>query len=489
MTGLAFVILIPALAGLSAQENAQPVDPAARYRLGFALGKAGDFAGAEKEFRAVLKLRPEDAEAHFNLGLTLIGNPLEKLDWSGAMVEFRAALKYKPGYIEARRMLAECMLNTGDPSAAVSELESMLKTNPDYVQGRFSLACALDAASRTDEAIGELRRVVQKMPDSAEPHAVLGKLLGRVSQNQQALSELEKSLRINPDLADAHLALASILRKEGLPGAGVELAQSRRLARRQSDAIRALRLSNRGLDAAASGDISGALALLRQSVEIRPDYAPAHYNLGLLLADSSDLPGAATELRASASLGPTFAKPWYSLGRVLEKSDDPDSALGALERAVQLDPEDGRAESLAQELRAKGAKPRRPQVKPDTALGHNAAGVERGVAGDWLGATGEFLRALEIQPDFVDARFNLAKSMYQRNQRDDAELELRKVLLLRSDAAAHYALGVVLKDKGDAGAQSEFETALKLDPSGSVAFHETDLMRQLKSAENTGAPR
>jgi tetratricopeptide (TPR) repeat protein len=441
------------------------------------VGKAGEFAGAEKEFRAVLKHRPQDAGAHFNLGLALIGNPAEKLDWSGAMAEFRAALAAKPGYHEARRMLSECLLNTGDPAAAVGELEALLKTRPSYVQARFSLACALEAASDTDGAIGELRRVVQEKPDFAEAHATLGKLLGRIGQKQAAVAELEKALRLNPDLAASHLTLAAILRQDGDGRAGIELAQGQRLARRNSDAIQAVRLSNKGLDAAASGNLASAIALLRQSVGTRPDYALAHYNLGLLLAASGDFRGAASELRTSASLGPTLAKPWYSLGRVLEKSGDPDSALGSLERAAQLEPEDGRADSLARELRTKGAKSKPPQLTPDTAQGHNEAGAERSRAGDWLGAIGEFLRALEMQRGFADARYNLAIAMYQGNQRDGAELELRKVLLLRSDAATHYALGVILKDKGDPGARFEFEMALKLDPASGVARHELELMQ------------
>ena len=399
------------------------------------------------------------------------------------MVEFRAALKEKPQYGEARRMLAECLLNTGDPAAAVRELEFVLKAHPAYVQARFSLASALEGASRTDDATRELRRVVQEKPDLAEPHAMLGKLLGRTGQKQAAVAELEKSLRINPDLADAHLALARILREDGDARATIEFAQGQRLARRNSDAIQAVRLSNRGLDAAASGNLASALALLRQSVEAKPDYALAHYNLGLLLADSGDLRGASDELRTAASLGPTLAKPWYGLGRVLEKAGDPNSALGAVERAAQLGSEDSKVESLARDLRAKGVKSKAPNVIVDTAHGHNAMGAELSSAGNWLCAIGEFLKALRIQPNFVDARYNLAIALYRSKHLDGAELELRKVILLRSDAPAHYALGIILKEKGDPGAPSEFEVALKLDPASALARHE------LETSARPGAPR
>jgi Flp pilus assembly protein TadD len=89
---------------------------------------------------------------------------------------------------------------------------------------------------------------------------------------------------------------------------------------------------------------------------------------------------------------------------------------------------------------------------------------------------GEFRRALEIRPDFADARYHLALALYQSKHRDEAELELRKVLLLRSDAAGHYALGVILKEKGETAARSEFEMALQLDPGSQEARHELDLL-------------
>ncbi len=498
----ASAFLIPALAFFLAQDSstfdagvedavrlraaihANPGDVDAHYQLGLVLGRAGDSAAAGKEFRTVLKLRPQDAGAHFNLGLALIGNSSEQLDWSGAKVEFLAALQNKPNYKEARRMLAECLLNNGDPDAAAVELRALLKEHPAYVQARFSLACALEAASQPASAVDELRRVVEEKPGFAEARARLGKLLGQTGQKQAALRELEQSLRINPDLAAAHLALARILREDGDGRAAIELAQGQRLARRSSDQIQAARLSNQGLDAAAAGEMTRALALLRESIQTKPEAALAHYNLGLVLADSGDLRGSADELRTAASLSPALGKPWYSLGRVLAASGDPSSALGALERAARLDPEDSRAESLAHELRAKGVKSKPPEVKPDTAKGHNEAGLERSRAGDFPGATGEFLRALEMQRDFAEARYNLAIAMYQANQRDGAELELRKVLLLRSDAAAHYALGVILKEKGDPAARSEFETALRLDPSSAVARYELERMRQGNSARH-----
>ena len=45
---------------------------------------------------------------------------------------------------------------------------------------------------------------------------------------------------------------------------------------------------------------------------------------------------------------------------------------------------------------------------------------------------------MQLQPDSADTRYNLAIAMYRGKYLDGAELELRKALFLRSDAAYHF---------------------------------------------------
>jgi Flp pilus assembly protein TadD len=73
----------------------------AHYNLGNALASGGDFAGALEEFRAAVKLRPQDADAEANLGSALAetGNVAE------ARRHFERALQLNPEHQLARENL------------------------------------------------------------------------------------------------------------------------------------------------------------------------------------------------------------------------------------------------------------------------------------------------------------------------------------------------------------------------------------------------
>jgi len=82
-----------------------------------------------------------------------------------------------------------------------------------------------------------------------------------------------------------------------------------------------------------------------------------------------------------------------------------------------------------------------------------------------------------MQPDFADARYNLAIAMYQANQRESAELELRKSFAAPFRCGHSLCTGTDPQGQGDPGARLEFETALKLDPASGVARHELERLR------------
>jgi Flp pilus assembly protein TadD len=97
--------------------------------------------------------------------------------------------------------------------------------------------------------------------------------------------------------------------------------------------------------------------------------------------------------------------------------------------------------------------------------------LQLGKGRDIPGAIGEMLRALSMQPDRSDIRYNLAIAYIENGEYDRAELELRKVLLQSPDTVAtHIALGsLLLQSKNDADAAVEFRKALALQPDNQEA--------------------
>lgn len=82
-----------------------PNEADAHYNLGIALKSAGQFAGAVTSYRRALQLNPNYAEAHYNLGNALkqLGQIAEATD------SFRNAIKLKPSLIDAQGNLLFCL--------------------------------------------------------------------------------------------------------------------------------------------------------------------------------------------------------------------------------------------------------------------------------------------------------------------------------------------------------------------------------------------
>src|SRR5258708_38214695 len=80
---------------------------------------------------------------------------------------------------------------------------------------------------------------------------------------------------------------------------------------------------------------------------------------------------------------------WLRLGVVYFDQEKLDYALAALAQAVVLEPKDARA--------------------------HHYLGVTLGKKGWYLGAEDEMRKAIELQPDYPEAHFNLAVFYLQRN--------------------------------------------------------------------------
>jgi tetratricopeptide (TPR) repeat protein len=76
-----------------------PDDAVAHYDLGNALGDKGDWDGAIKEYGEAIRLKPEFAIAHFNLGLALE----HKWDRQSAVAEYCRTLELQPGNGKIRR--------------------------------------------------------------------------------------------------------------------------------------------------------------------------------------------------------------------------------------------------------------------------------------------------------------------------------------------------------------------------------------------------
>jgi len=93
-----------------------------------------------------------------------------------------------------------------------------------------------------------------------------------------------------------------------------------------------------GLAKRSIGDIDGATEALLQSIEKKPDFAPAYDNLGNVLKDKGKHEDALKAFKIALSLAPRDAKTFNNLATLLDDLARYDEAEEALKNALALEP-------------------------------------------------------------------------------------------------------------------------------------------------------
>ena len=130
----------------------------------------GKLEEAIAEFRTAIRLKPDFAEAHYNLGIALAGQgKLEE-----AIAEYRAAIRLKPDDAEAHNNLGVALDGQGKLEEAIAEYREAIRLKPDFAEAHSNLGDALADQGKLEEAIAEYRTAIRLKPDDAEAHYNLG---------------------------------------------------------------------------------------------------------------------------------------------------------------------------------------------------------------------------------------------------------------------------------------------------------------------------
>ena len=192
---LASVLLAPAQAQMTPQQLVQDA---------MQKQQAGDLEGAVVEYRQFLKLHPDAAAIHSNLGAALVG--LGRFE--EALPEYKTALKQSPKLASARLNLALAYYKMGRIDDAVTELEKVYVEEPANHQAVLLLADCYLRMAREDDVIRILEPEEQKYPDDMAVAYMLGTALIRQKRVEEGEVLVDQILR-NGDSAEAHLMMGS----------------------------------------------------------------------------------------------------------------------------------------------------------------------------------------------------------------------------------------------------------------------------------------
>ena len=281
------------------------------------------------------------------------------------------------------------------------------------------LGMVLQTYGLLQEATLCYRRAAQLEPNTFPWTYYLGAVEGEQGRCDTAISTLGLALQIRPDYVPAKLRLANCL--------------------------------------LASADWDASAKLYTEIVEQHPDNAEAYYGWGRALAVRRDLAGAAEAYRKATSLFPNFGGAHYGLAltyRALGKSDQAEEELRVYEKSKTDMPPAG--DPLMAEVRA---------------LNHSATyqvqyGAELEKQGKLEESVAAHEKALEIDPQLVQAHTNLIELYGRLGQFDKAERHYRAAIRIDPGSAeSYYNYGVLLLSREEfPSAEDAFRKTIEINP-------------------------
>jgi len=300
---------------------------------------------------------------------------------------------YAPGYD---------LIARGQYSDAIRAFRKAAETDPLLTDPALrSPAVMQSIAAARQGRLADARSQLEAaaaLQDSGEAHRLLGLIYWANAQDGKGVEQLRIAIRLNPRDERARLALASVLTSSG----------------RDADAERTL----------------------QETIQVWPDSPLAHWWLGSIYDRTNRLADAHREYalaapRAIAGRAQFFTK----IGQLATTAADIRGAVDAFERAVSENLNDPEAHKrLAGALMLQDLTDEvfvelvaALLIDPRDAGAYTGIGQIHVNAGRYDEAVPPLRRALELSPDYPEARYALATALMRLGKTDEATRELERV--------------------------------------------------------------
>jgi tetratricopeptide (TPR) repeat protein len=169
---------------------------------------------AIRQYRIVLKMRPEFPSAHCNLGGALMS--LGRND--EAALYFRQALQVDPAFVPAHINWGNMLFADGYFAEAIGHYLEALKSDEKSIAAQHpfthkNVATAYARLGQLDQAAAHYRAALRLSPNFAAAHFSLANALSALGRYSEAIPHYETALRIDPNIVGAPSLLAKALRE------------------------------------------------------------------------------------------------------------------------------------------------------------------------------------------------------------------------------------------------------------------------------------
>ena len=205
--------------------------------LGVCYETLGELDAAAKMFKTAVTIKPDYAEAHFNLGVVQKGIEQPEL----SIESYRKAIAIKPNYPDAHNNLGNIFLDLNQHDNAVEHFEWAVAYKPEFAEAFNNLGVANREIDQFDNAVKNFKKAIELNPQYTQAHLNLGNIFKDLGQRELAAKCFEQAIANEPDNAQAHVNLGTAFKEEG--------------------------------------QIKDAIKSFKKAIKINPNYGVAYFNL------------------------------------------------------------------------------------------------------------------------------------------------------------------------------------------------------------------
>ena len=437
----------------------------ARRRAGLVKGalysQRGDYAAAAAEYEALARLYPRNGRL-----LGLLGWAYVKAgEGRRADQVFERLLSLSPKDVDVHLRMAEVYARRGQAQRYVRQLAEAARLDPLGPKGRQALdllgygqGLKLIKQGKLDQARDVLRRTLSIVPDDPRTAFQLASIDIQQGNLKEAQERLEKVLAAQPGYVEARLALGRLHAAMGRENAAItELEHVVATAKGSKHGKEALALLNRLYTQRAerlrkAKEAGFAIQEYQALLQHDPENVAAHFNLGVLLLSERRYEDALDEFQAVVRLAPDNSAAYLNMGRIHDRLEQYQQAVDAYAHAISQQEDEKAAQATARRLGVSLAKALLKENRPGAALVALEGFREQGIGdaqiyyylgviyrrqGDMQSAAAAFRDAVQLAPDNIVLRYNLA-IIYEQLSEDQLALNQYREILKRGKAGNTY---------------------------------------------------
>ena len=332
--------------------------------LGACYKAIGEIDGALQMFEKAVEIKPDYAEVHNNIGLTLLEKKNTKLaiksfnsaidsmpkfygayfnrgvalkqngQLDEAIRSYKKAIDLKPDYAQAHNNLGTILKDLGQINAAIKHFRAALVLKPSYAEAYNNLGIALKELGDLNEAKQNFKKAIKSKSNFAVAHYNLGTTLLDLNFHLEAAESFEKAILIQPNYAEAHNNLGILLKEVNKHKSALQsFEKAISINENYFEAY-----NNKGLTLMNLGNLNEAQKCFETALRINPDYAYAFNNFGSVLKQLGKYSNSVNYYERALEIKPDFYEVYNNLGNVYKYLKRHDESQECYKATYNLNP-------------------------------------------------------------------------------------------------------------------------------------------------------